>query len=273
MKTLVAIILIFSTLSASAQKDNGFYGKKFFVQAELLMNNPLVYNIFNDEYENAAMVKSGASLRQGKDRFNFGYRLNAGYALKRNMVLGIEVGQDFSSFYPSRFAYLIDSWGNGDSYEIDHEMVDLTTMNIIPKIEFANSMALLPMGLSHTVGFGVALTKMVEKNYVYKLYDYYNTGTVTTTNYQNSSTDPIEISKYPPLRKFVIMYGINLRTPVTKNVLITYGLKYTLNVGGKKGYSYPGVNQLLDDYDVISEISRQRLYSFINLNIGLAYSF
>jgi hypothetical protein len=273
MKTLATLILISATLSVFSQKDNGFYGKKFFVQGELLMNNPLFYNLFNDDWENPAMVKSGNSLRAGKDQFNFGYRFNAGYAVKRNMAVGIEFGQDFSSFYPGKFVYFTDSWGYGYSYEIDHEMIDLTTMNVIPKMEFANSMALLPMGLSHTVGFGIALTKMVERNYVYKLYDYYNTGTVTTTNYQNSTTDPIEISKYPPLRKFVIMYGINMRTPVTKNILITYGLKYTLNVGGKNGYTYPGVNQLYDNNDVIYAINRQRAYSFINLNIGLAYSF
>ncbi|MFN5148472.1 MAG: hypothetical protein ACK457_13245 [Flavobacteriia bacterium] len=273
MKT-ITILFFLTAFSVSAQKDNGFYGKKFFIQPEFLFNNPLFYNLFSNDYDISTMVKSGNSLRIGKDKVNVGYRISAGYALKRNMVLGIEVGQDFSSFYPYRYGTVTDVWGSSSFNEIDHEMIDLTTFNIIPKIEFANSMALLPMGLSHTLGFGVALTKMVEKNYVYRYEDPF-TYTLTTSNYNSSAagTDPIEISKYPPLRKFVLMYGINMRTPITKNILISYGLKYTLNVGGKKGYTYPGVNQMLQSADVIEQINRQRKLTFIHLNLGLTYSF
>ena len=274
MKTFITLLAIISTLSVSAQKDNGFYGNKIFVQPEFLINNPLFYNLFTgDDYSNTIMTASGSTLRAGNDKINIGYRINLGYAVKRNMAIGIEVGQDFSSFYPYRYAQTYDAWGYSNSIEIEHEMIDLTTLNIIPKIELANQMALLPMGLSHSIGFGVAFTKMVEKNYLFRYYDPYNGGSMQTYTYQTSSLDPIEISKYPPLRKFVIMYGINMRTPITKNLLISYGLKYTLNVGGKNGYIYPGVNQLSDPYYVIEEMNRQRKLTFININLGLAYSF
>lgn len=273
MKTLFLSIVLLATLSVSAQKDNGFYGNKFFIEADLLMNNPLCYNLFDNPYENPALKKVGSSLGVGKDQFNIGYRINAGYALKRNLALGIEIGQDFSSFYPEKYAYLYDSWNSAYGYEIEHEMVDITTMNIIPKIEIANSMALLPMGLSHSIGFGVALTKMVEKNYTYRAQDIYNYNMWTMGTYQNSQTDPIEISKYPALRKYVILYAINMRTPLTKNLLLSYGLKYTINFGGLKNYVYPGVNQAYQAQDVIFEMNRQRKLSFINLNLGLAYSF
>jgi hypothetical protein len=273
MKQLFIAIILLGSTYATAQKNNGFYGKKFFIQPEFLINTPLAYNLFSNDFDNPYLAAAGTTgLITKRDLVNVGYRVTAGYALKRNMALGIEVGQDFSSFYPNRYSYINDPMGYSYSVEIEHEMVDITTMNIIPKMEFANSNSLLPMGLSHTVGFGISLTKMVEKNYVYRNLDYYM-GTAGIYNYQNSSTDPIEISKYPPLRKFVILYAINMRTPITKNILISYGLKYTLNVGGRNGYSEPGVNQLMSSSYIIDEMNRQRKLSFINANVGLVYSF
>jgi hypothetical protein len=235
------------------------------------MSNPLFYNLFTDEYSYPAYKKSGSSLVRSKDQFNFGYRVSLGYAFKRNIAFSIEVGQDKSSIYPYKDNYYYDDMGYYYSMEFTHEMIDLNTFVIVPKFEFGNANSLLPLGLTHQAGFGVSFTSIQEKDYVYRMTDSYSTSS-GYTNYSKNTVDPVDIDKFGALRKFIIMYAINMRSPITKNLLVSYGLKYTLNVG--KSYSYPtNANQYMDIDYIIDEMNRQRKLSFITLNVGLTYAF
>jgi hypothetical protein len=262
------------SLFTFGQKNNGYYGHKGFIQVESVMSYPLFSNlsVLNDSYN--PYSASNNMLVAKKDNFNIGFRITAGYAIKRNIALSFEYGQDYSSVYPSQDIYVYDNFGLGYGYQVEHEMLDITTNVFIPKIEFGTSKSLLPMGLSHQIGFGISYSKVKEKDYLYRYVDYF--GYLPYTHYSTSSTDldPINFSNLKSLKRYVILYALSMRSPITKNLMIHYGLKYTLNVGKKQSYnSYSNNSNEYFTSEIMQSVARQRLYSFMSVNIGLTYAF
>jgi hypothetical protein len=267
MKFSLLITSLFVGFYGISQKNNGYYGHKGFIQVESVMNYPLFNNIFTSE--DVAYTATYNSLIVKKDHFNIGFRINAGYAVKRNLALSFEYGQDFSSIYLNPYNYVFDAFGYG--YEVQHEMLDVTTNVFIPKIEFGTSKSLLPMGLSHQIGFGVSYSKVKEKDYMYRYV--YNSG---YTHYGTSTTDldPINFSNLKTIKRYIILYALSMRSPITKNLMIHYGIKYTLNVGKKQNYyNYSYNSNELYTADIESSVARQRLLSLMSLNIGLTFAF
>lgn len=265
--SLLFIASIFCGFCTFSQKNNGYYGHKGFVQVESVMCYPLFSNIFSNG--NTAYTATNAALIAKKDNFNVGFRINAGYAVKRNIALSFEYGQDYSSVYLDPYNYVYDDLGYG--YAVQHEMLDVTTNIFIPKIEFGTSKSLLPMGLSHQIGFGVAYSKVKEKDYIYRYVNYSG-----YTHYNTSSTDldPINFSSLKTIKRYVILYALSMRSPITQSLMIHYGLKYTLNVGQKQNYyNYSYNSNELYTADIARSVARQRLYSLMSINIGLTYAF
>lgn len=256
--------LLLCSFTSVGQKDNGYYGKKAFVQVQTLMNYPLVYNLLY----NTGYAQRGNSLVRKNDNFNIGYRVTAGYAVQRNVAFLFEFGQDFSSVYLPDYTSVTV---NGTYAYVQHEMIDLKTTVFMPIIEFGSSNALLPMGLSHQIGVGFAITNPIEKDYVFRYYDYdyYSSVNGNYQKYSTSTTDPINFNKVTSVKKAVIMYGLSMRSPITKSLFLNYGIKYTLNIGKYKNFNY----QYTTEDELEEEIYRNRTFSFININIGLAFAF
>lgn len=260
------------SLFTFGQKNNGYYGHKGFIQVESVMSYPLFSNFLSNE--NNAYTSSNSSLILKKDNFNIGFRINAGYAIKRNIALSFEYGQEYSSVYLDPYNTVYTNFG--DQYFVEHEMLDVTTNVFIPKIEFGTSKSLLPMGLSHQIGFGISYSKVKEKDYLYRYVDYSGASYTGYTHYSTSSSDldPINFSNLKSLKRYVILYALSMRSPITKNLMIHYGLKYTLNVGKKQIYnSYSNNSNEYFTSEIIQSVARQRLYSFMSVNVGLTYAF
>jgi hypothetical protein len=135
------------------------------------------------------------------------------------------------------------------------------------------------MGLSHQIGLGVSFSNAIEKDYVYGITDNYYTSTTFYENYSDNKTyvDPINFEEIETVKKYVLMYALNMRTPITKNLMINYGVKYTLSVGGpneNNSYSYPVTSPNSRYTDELEyQISRSRTFSFINAFAGLTFVF
>lgn len=279
MKILVTLLLFIGLSNLlSAQKDNGYYGKKAIIQIEGLANYPFFSNVVSKQITGTLPFEAdGNTLTQKRDFFNYGYRGTIGYAVKRNMALLIEIGQDFSNVNPSSNSLNLS---NDYSTTINaHERLNVVTTSFIPKIEFASSKSLLPMGIGHQIGFGIANSKIIEKDYLYRIQKYdYSSGISSTEmiHYSDSDTDtdPINFDKLTPIRKYVLLYALSVRTPLTKSLMLNYGVRYTLNIGSNKtslSESYSGNDQFTGD--VINSVSRHRTWSVINANIGLTFVF
>lgn len=266
---LIFTLCLFYSLNSMGQKDNGFYGNKAFVQVQTLMNYPMFSNLL---LEGQGYKQSGAKLVNKKDNFNIGFRVTAGYSIQRNFSLLFEYGQDFSSVYLNDYSSFYQNSVNYNS--IKHEMIDVTTTVFMPILEFGSSNALLPMGLSHQIGFGFANSKAIEKDYMFQVYGYDDMGWETNSGYVKYSTSnikPLDFDRLESVKKYVIMYGLSMRSPITKSLMINYGIKYTLNLG-RNQYYYSYNNENLNN-DLNTVIYKHRSFSFINLNIGLCFAF
>ena len=270
------IYLLGSTFAIFGQKDYGYYGNKAIVQLEGLANYPFFSNVLvNDVTGEPSYKRSGDKLVETKDRFNYGFRGTIGYAVKRNTAILFEVGQDFSNAGPESNS-ITDV--NGYSYQISkHEMLNVVTTSFIPKIEFATSKSLLPMGIGHQIGFGIANSKIIEKDDSYEIESYDSfTGNFgyETVKYSDSKSDvdPINFANLTSIKKYVLMYALSVRTPLSKSILLNYGVRYTLNFGKNSGMNTNSGNDYYTSA-AIQTISRHRLGSIINANVGLCYTF
>jgi hypothetical protein len=269
---LLFIASLFCGFYTLSQKNNGYYGHKGFIQVESVMSYPFFSNILSSE--NNAYTATSSALIVKKDHFNIGFRVNAGYAIKRNVALSFEYGQDYSSVYLDPYNTVYTNFG--DQYFVQHEMLDITTNVFIPKIEFGTSKSLLPMGLSHQIGFGISNSKVKEKDYLYRYVDYSGASYTGYAHYSTSSSDidPINFSNLKTVKRYVILYALSMRSPITKNLMIHYGLKYTLNVGKKENYNNFSNNS--NEYftsEIMQSVAQQRLFSLMSFNIGLTFAF
>src|SRR5574343_172994 len=244
MKSYILLIAsLFISFLTFSQKNNGYYGKRFFIDVEGLGNYPMFSNLFSNA-DNGYAANSTV-LSPQKDNFNVGFRINAGFAAKRNLVLSIEFVQDYSSVYGPDYEMYFDDYTY--SY-VKHELIDIRTTVFIPKFEFTTSKALLPMGLSHQLGFGFATSSAVEKDYLYQY-----------TNYQ--FTSPI----------------VNYSTYTNDIDPINYGIKYTINIGKKPNdyyYAYSGGDPTLNYTKYVeNSMARHRGFSFMNAFVGLTFVF
>jgi hypothetical protein len=275
MKLFTAFIfLLASHIALHGQKDYGFYGHKAIIQLDGLANYPFFSNVLSSQISSEPCYKAkDGKLIETKDRFNVGYRVTIGYAVKRNRALLLEIGQDFSNV-SIEDGYVHNN--SSDSYVDKHEMPHILTTSFIPKIEFATSKSLLPMGLGHQIGFGVANSSVVKKNYLYET-SAYGSSDQTEIHYNDSNADidPINFQNARQIRKIVFLYALSVRAPLTKNLLLTYGVRYTANIGKNERTDLYESTFQNDNFTgkVVGIVSRHRSVSFINVNLGICYTF
>ena len=274
MKYRILICLSLLTVQTVLGQNSGYFGKKNVVDFAVNLQNPSFSNlrIFANK-ENTLLDLEGDFLTSSTDRLDWGFRFNYSRTLKRNFAIGVEFGYDYFSaqrkFRQSQFS--------SDYYYF--QKIDVNSMSIMPKIEFTTSGGLLPMGISHQIGFGVRIMKPVDKDYtVANANDYVFYGSdflipvdETLTKETNFVGDPV--------KGYTLMYAINLRSPLTKSLLLNYGIRYTLNFTGKPPYNFE--NTYVDDIsdfnlteNEFKEIVRYRKqFSFIQAFIGLSFAF
>ena len=264
--------LLLTTSAISFAQNSGLYGKKRFLEVNGLGYMPIIGWFAADL--NEVYKKEGNLLLQGKDIINYGFRLNLGTTVKRNVALSIEFGYDYANINSQEYINVpgTDDWGYSYTaqYYIQHEMLDVNSMVIMPKIEITKDGGLLPLGLNHQIGIGYTSSIVKDRDYLYKTSGF---------NYENftPSEDPetlIEnlVNFDQKFKGYSFLYAFNVRTPVTKSLLINYGLRYTLNLTQMSPTYSPG-NFGIESTDVASLIRRMRLTNVITFNLGLTFAF
>lgn len=277
MKRTLFFLLTLIALPAAAQ-NSGLFGKTSFVEVTGVGNFSLMNRWLNNDYY---YKRNGQNLMKAKDLVNGGVYVAVGTAVKRNVALTLEAGWwMFNTDGPS-----IVRFSAGDYYsstmEIRHENLDVRTFSIMPIVEIGGKEGLLPIGISHQIGVGYTSSKPVEKDYLYAPamsgpFSYYdelgNYHSMDSKDFLDSlHTVQGGFADFKNKQKGVtLLYGLKVRTPISENVMLNYGVRYTLNFGSKSGR---------DQYDfdkeawTQDEIRRARFYSFISVNFGVSYAF
>jgi hypothetical protein len=282
---ILLCIALLSTVAALGQ-TSGFYGKKLFVELNGTGSLPLINNWkhFYDYYE-----KTGSNnLINGKDAVNGGFYGGIGIAMKQNVALSFTAGFSYFNTVGPHTLYFVDPNDNDlDPISVNHENLKIRSLTLMPVLHFTtNKSTILPAGFTHEIGFGVVRTKVMKSDYVFEGSDsYYGDQINYNGNYYDLhdfmdsvvsvNGDYIDYSQV--YKGFTVMYGLKMRTPVSKQLMINYGFRYTLNVvssGQEFGFnSNPTSYETALNYQLSDAIRSTRVLSVCSLQLGLTYVF
>ncbi|MDH4473503.1 MAG: hypothetical protein QE487_12920 [Fluviicola sp.] len=285
MKKLLILlcIAVLSTTTIVGQ-DKGYYGKKAFVEITGLGAIPMINNLDADY---GYYVKSGTTITSGKDKFNTGFNVNIGITLNPQNALSFSAGYSYFNIEgPTNLYYYEPQYNSYMAIPVKFENLKVRSLVLMPIIQFSTKRhAMLPVGFSHELGFGIVRSKVVDNDYRYtgnanQDGSFYHNGTSKDViEFMDSvSTVNGDLINYDQVYKgFIVMYGLNMRTPISKQLAIHYGLRYTLNLAANnQWYDYNGpissYESALND-QLANSIRITRLRSIISLQLGLTYLF
>lgn len=262
MKNFLVVLALFSFQSFG---QTGLYGKRSIVEIQGIGSMPIIYNWFNG---NSTIYKrQGDNLVDGSNLLEYGLRANVMRAFSNQIGVGIEFGYERQSLAAPEFIDLNTNSGSFSSlqtFSLRHEKIRLNTVTIMPKIEISTRSNLLPIGLSHQVGFGYTRVTVDDRDYLYTL-DNPNNQTILT---------PIDdgfIDMEDVYTGFTLMYQINMRTPITEQLVLSYGIRYNANFV-RATRPIDGQNPT-GEFNFIDQVRDRRNPAFIQLNIGLGFAF
>ena len=261
MRKIITVLLFLVFVNQIQAQNPGYFGSKNIV--DFTANGQ--FNFFNNfekyfyRYVNTKLVKT-------KDNFDWGFRVNYSRVLKRNLAFGVECGYDYYTIQP----YEIYNYDN--NFKANFENWDVKALNIMPKLEFSNRGGLLPMGISHQVGLGVRLVKVVDREYHYVLNDYGN----NISSFSNAIVMPDSFRYKGVAKGLVVMYALNMRTPISKRLFLNYGLRYTLNFMSRQlddtqGNNSQSLSMTQSEYQNL--VRQRKQFSLVQASIGLSFAF
>ncbi|TNF45938.1 MAG: hypothetical protein EP305_12590 [Bacteroidetes bacterium] len=274
MKSILTISIIILGFTSFGQ-NTGLYGKRKYIEINGLGNIPLFGWWINNYANQYYFKKSGPNnLIEGKDYFNYGYRIALGLAGKGRTGFGLEFGQEFFNIAGPDYAsyYYTDSWGYSyyQNIGVKHEALVVKTTSIIPKIEFTSSGANLPVGINHQIGLGYTTSQIVEKDYILKINQYDASYFASSSDSSNFVNNFIDYNK--KYHGYTFLYNFNIKTPISKKVMINYGIRYTLNIRNWRE-SFGSSNSAWSPDEISTTIGRYRIANFLTFNLGASYSF
>lgn len=246
MKKVATLLLLFLS-SLGYSQNNGYYGKKGYIEFLSTHNFPIIYNLLSS---NDVLKVENGQLVDRKQWYSPGFRVVLGVVGKKSSGVSFEYGIDF---YRMAGPQVVKT--DEGTPIVYHESIPIRTNRFMIKIEMGNKNNLSPMGIIHQLGFGVSSTKIKQQNYSYQ--EKFN------------PTPQLQTISYPtddPYNMLQVMYGFKKRVPINKSLLFSFGIRYNLNFG-------------LDTlsfikYKRIGDEVKSRLFSnVINLDIGLTLPF
>jgi hypothetical protein len=261
MRNLIILFLIcFFQLNLNSQ-TNGYFGKKFILESNLMFYNPCLYNVasYMDGSEN--YKSSGDSYKIANNRLDYGYRLDFGFNKRRNSAIHLEVGQEFFSFNPNfKYSYVYDGF---TSYYA--EEVKVRSLSFMPKIEFTSPDGLLPVGLYNQIGIGVNYYRPLIKDY--SLIEYGSNSVTKTSELFNPEFKSKSIS---------FLYKVGMRIPINKSMLFNFGFRYLFTWNIDKymlGESYAESKYLLSNYSMHAMINAKEIRKIMLFETGITFAF
>ena len=300
MKLYLLIIGIIISKLTFTQNDEGYYGNKHFISLETVFYSPIIYNIV----ENSNLDQNNLSV---KDHINYGFHGSITQLIKRNFAFtfdfGIEYGSVYSDSYVNIFSmnkqsdfkddgYYLALSEHSSNYEqsmsnetfesslyVNQENIDTRTFSFMPKFEIATKNALLPLGLSHHIGLGFSSTKIIEREYVYSMNNTTEILLPTSLEYVDANTfykdHMYDFKNAKNILNYTFLYAIYKRTPITKNLMIQYGIKYTFNFHSPYKYDVSEFDSpyFYTNNDMRHLINSQKSFNVMSATVGLTYVF
>lgn len=272
MKYFIFYFFISLCISGTCQ-DHGFFGKKNVLSINGTGAIPLINMIPPALNSNNFLYTR--QLTQTKNIFDGGFNVSLIHGFSNSFGFGVEYAMTFGNCHGPTFVYLQDEFGSTYRTDIIHEMLDLTTMTFMPKIEFTTTSSLISVGLHSEFGIGYSRTKVKDRAYASKFPSY-----VAEEIFPSFNSDRI-FNKDDAYHSFTLQYGLCARVPISKSFMLQCGVRYSLNFNKNiigEDWSLIESNESNKGYytskqDMGEIISKHRLFSVITGNVGLAFMF
>jgi len=270
--------LIFSTFISLATvgfcQDHGFFGKKNIISFNATGAVPLLNIIATRNFENFELYRNSSGNLFSTDNFlDGGFNASFIHGFSNSFGFGVEYAMNFSNCAGPRTVRYPNEFGSTNFLEIQHEMLDLTTMTFMPKIEFTTNSSIISVGLHSSFGIGYSLTSVKERPYLSKPVDLFDD---TYAVYDQNKV----FNQKDNYHSLTIMYGLTARIPVTKNLLFQCGVRYSLNLnvnvipdGMFNNTTGPTFGYYTSKQEIATHIAQHRALSLVTGNIGFAFLF
>lgn len=282
MKKLMILLWIpLLSIQSAVGQNKGYYGKKAFLEVTGLGSFPLINNWSNYGY----YVKSGTGLVEGNDKFNAGVRCGLGFVVDPKVAISMTVDMSFlNTEGPGTMYYYDPVSDNFNQLSVKHENLKIRSLTFMPIVNFSTSgKGIIPAGFSHEIGIGYVRSKVMRDDYAFQLANDqneidYNGQTYDFSQFMDSviSVNGSHIDYSRASGGIMFMYGIKMRTPIKKQLLLNYGIRYTVNYVPPSLYVFfsspSSFSTALND-DIADNIRQTRLRSFCSLQLGLTYLF
>ncbi len=268
MRTFI-VFLFLLCYSGFGFSQEGYLSKRNVLTAEFFANSPLILNSKNPHY----VLKNG-KMAERKELLNYGYGLYYIRQIKNKLGLGLELNVKNVSIDGPGYIILSNISDQLESIDTVWLKANPFSVNVysgMMRFEFYNKLGNGPIGLVHTLGIGMALSKSVQKGYDYSLNEFGN----AEGDQRWSKPDKFFLMKgTPSIKSVALQYGIQIRYPISRQFSVNFGLKslfnITLPMNKEKLASMTNSPYLMDD--LYYKLRRENIFS-LNLNAGISYHF
>ncbi|MCJ8289991.1 MAG: hypothetical protein HRT58_10035 [Crocinitomicaceae bacterium] len=252
-KSIILAIFFVPTI-CFGQEHFGYYGKKSFIDIGASFFSPLFYNFTTKGGGKPSSI--GTGLEKSKKWLIADSRVSLGHSFSTKFGASIEAGyckyetygvvlKNFDSFGPSAIR--------------NHENLIINSFLFMPKIELSGRNGFLPNGLCHQIGIGLVVNKPLQKAYLIEfIAGSFKGGENASDAVKEEIVQGFKLDV--PIRTFKVMYGIKMRSPLTKSLMINYGVQYSLDFG---------IGPLGGNPHIYSEIQKFQFRNLISLDLGL----
>lgn len=261
MKYLFYFLLLTASTAIAQEKNPGFLGKKNIIEASGIGHFRLINNIANSSNH---YMRDGNKLVNKKRWFEYGGQIGLNRAINKKVMLGIQASV-YKQYAAPQGIYFYDPF-YGTSTNVTHEMIDIRSITIAPRIEFAPDKGVFPIGFSHCLSIGYTKNKIAEKDYLVRYNEYNGSGNAyaySTVKYTEDAYQEISLG-----------YSLKTRIPLSKRLIFLYAFNYNLNIPiGSQVTPLEIIFDGLDDGGINSSVYRSRLFTIFTMNAGLSLAF
>lgn len=267
MKFHISLITLLLALNIQAQ--NSYFGKKNYVSVSGSLNFAIINSLVNNPQY--AYDEASDLLIEKKQWVRYNYGIAIGRALSDKVGIAVELShQNLKIQRNSSYSYHFANTGETYS-DVKFERYNTSIFSIAPRLELYSSKKLFPVGLVHQFGVGINMASLILKD-DYKVGYYYDDGFVSS-DYQIADAKGI-LKVTDPLKATYInfFYGLNLRYPVSKFLILNFGFRYVMNLPKLFNDFYEPSNPYNKEEFKLNVRYATRL-NFVHMNIGLVVPF
>lgn len=271
MNKYIGFIAVLCFVNLSFAQQNGYYGRKLFLELDGQGQFPLLQTIFG---EKQGSVIRNNQLHPSINWVDIGFRTSINYTFSKRFALGFEYSQRFYQFNPQKINEISrdyrDSQGNLVS-EYLPGVVPLFGVNesvFMPRVLFSVNDAQIPCGFASEWGIGYALVNVPRNNSKIMLAD----------GYQQFTDEVLKQFLDPKAKNFSglnFMFGFRMNFPITKRILFHVGFRYQYAMLLEKK-KYRAMNESeywFSPREIWSKVSLRRQFGVISIGTGLTFSF